>query len=337
MIRVLVNSSKNTDFDTRNDLSASGSPFLLDNETGYRRWREIKLEHYHRFNPQKVIRISDHANLSPTTLAEMALQLQACNFAFFEIDTAAGGFSTGNFLTLGRQLGLNRSEASPGAKSDGVTLLSALQSSQLQSRYIPYTNRALNWHTDGYYNPPGSRIDAFSLYCVNQAEQGGDTFLLDHEMVYLQIRDTDPELLVALMDPGVMVVPENIRNQQVLRPAESGPVFIIDSISGRLNMRYSSRPRNISWKTDALSKRAVNRVRELLVDSEYIARMKLKNGQGIVCNNVLHGRHAFVDKPADELSRLYYRARYYDSVTIPDYPGTDEKLMNRDRSDDPAK
>jgi hypothetical protein len=333
----LVNPGKNTDFDTRDDLSSSGSPFLLDNETGYRHWRKIKLEHYHRFDPQKVIRISDHANLSPTTLGEITVQLQACNFAFFEIATAASGFSTGNFLTLGRQLGLNRFEASPGAKTDGVTLLSALESSQLQSRYIPFTNRALNWHTDGYYNPPGSRIDAFLLYCVNQAAQGGDNFLLDHEMVYLQIRDTDPDLLVALMDPGVMVVPENIRNQQVLRQAESGPVFMVDKITGRLNMRYSSRPRNISWKTDALSKRAVNRVRKLLVDNEYIARLKLKNGQGIICNNVLHGRKAFVDKPSDELSRLYYRARYYDSVSIRDYLGTDEKSTNRDRSDDPAK
>jgi len=142
--------------------------------------------------------------------------------------------------------------------------------------------------------------------------------MLDHEMVYMQIRDTDADSLVALMDSGVMVVPANISNKRVVRQAESGPVFIVDSETGRLNMRYSARPQNIGWKNDALSKRALNLVREILMDSEYIAKQKLKSGQGIVCNNVLHGRRAFVDDPTGESSRLYYRARYYDAITFPD-------------------
>jgi hypothetical protein len=112
------------------------------------------------------------------------------------------------------------------------------------------------------------------------------------------------------------VVPANISNKRVIRQAESGPVFIVDSETGRLNMRYSARPQNIGWKTDAISKRAVHLIREILMDSEYIARLKLKSGQGMVCNNVLHGRRAFADNAAGEPSRLYYRARYYDAVTF---------------------
>ena len=142
-------------------------------------------------------------------------------------------------------------------------------------------------------------------------------------MVYMQLRDTDAELLVALMDTGVMVVPANIRDKKVLRRAESGPVFIVDSETGRLNMRYSARPQNIGWKNDELSQRAVNLIREILMDSEYVISAKLKSGQGIVCNNVLHGRRAFVDDGDSETARLYYRARYYDAVTFPNDLPTD--------------
>ena len=142
--------------------------------------------------------------------------------------------------------------------------------------------------------------------------------MLDHEMLYMQVRDTDSELLMALMDSGVMVVPANIRNNRVVRQAESGPVFYTDNESGRLNMRYSARPQNIGWKTDTLSKRALNLVHEILIDSEYIATQKLESGQGLVCNNVLHGRRAFIDRRTGKPSRLYYRARYYDAITFSD-------------------
>ncbi|MEE8289016.1 MAG: TauD/TfdA family dioxygenase [Nitrosomonadaceae bacterium] len=315
---MLVNPSKNADFEIQHRFSESNSPFLLENESGYQNWRKIKLEHYSQTNLQSVIKITNHASLSPKTLVEIAVQLETCNFAIFEIDAAESRFSTGDFLKIGHQLGLHRIDASPGSEANGVTLLSAVDTADKRSRYIPYTSRALNWHTDGYYNPIGSRIDAFSLYCVKQAGQGGDNFMLDHEMVYMQIRDTDPELLVALMDSEVMVVPPNVINKRVIRQAESGPVFIVDRVTGRLNMRYSARPQNIVWKTDALSRRALNRVSELLMDNEYITKLKLKGGQGIVCNNVLHGRRAFVDNPVSERSRLYYRARYYDAITFPD-------------------
>ena len=311
--------TENTDFEMKHDFSAWNSPFLLENESAYQHWKKTKLERLGRFNSNSVIRIADHSSLSSKTLAEIALQLQTFNFACFEIDKVSSAFSTQDFLTFGQQLGLYRIDANMGAQADGVTCLSAVDASDKRSRYIPYTTRALNWHTDGYYNPMSSRIDAFSLYCVNQAVRGGDNFMLDHEMVYMQIRDTDADSLVALMDSGVMVVPANISNKRVLRQAESGPVFIVDGETGRLNMRYSARPQNIGWKTDALSKRALNLVREILMDSEYITKQKLNSGQGIVCNNVLHGRRAFVDNPAGESSRLYYRARYYDAITFAEY------------------
>ena len=47
-------------------------------------------------------------------------------------------------------------------------------------------------------------------------------------------------------------------------------------------------------------------------DNPDVLRVQLEAGMGIVANNVLHDRSAFVDDPAQP--RLIYRARYLDRV-----------------------
>ena len=50
--------------------------------------------------------------------------------------------------------------------------------------YIPYTDKALNWHTDGYYDQ--MPIYSWLLHCVVPAQEGGENRLLDHELVIRQ-------------------------------------------------------------------------------------------------------------------------------------------------------
>ena len=50
-------------------------------------------------------------------------------------------------------------------------------------------------------------------------------------------------------------------------------------------------------------------------DAPDVLRVRLEPGMGLVCNNVLHGRAAFVDDPAQP--RLLYRARYLDRMRAP--------------------
>ena len=309
-------SSTTSAIDASCEFHSNNSPFLLENESEYRQWKNIKLERYKNSNPVELVSVSGHAALSDKSLTTLAVQIRTFNFAIFATDTPGSTYSIEDFLAFGVQLGLHRLDASLGADADGVTSLSAADASDHRSRYIPYTPRALNWHTDGYYNPSSRRIDAFSLYCVRPAPRGGSNFMLDHEMIYMRIRDTDPDLIMALMDPCVMVVPANIKNDREIRPAESSPVFLVDRATRALNMRYSARPRNIEWKSDAISKRAIVLIRELLHDSEDVVELSLQSGQGIVCNNVLHGRTAYVDGPVAETSRLFYRARYHDAITF---------------------
>jgi hypothetical protein len=80
-------------------------------------------------------------------------------------------------------------------------------------------------------------------------------------------------------------------------------------------MRYTSRPQNIVWKSDRQSTDALNLVREILMQGSAVVEVRLQPGQGVVCNNILHGRQAFHDAPGQP-ARLIYRARYHDAIDL---------------------
>jgi alpha-ketoglutarate-dependent taurine dioxygenase len=294
---------------TLND-SEDNSPFLLENEGAYQAWRLRKLKLREQLTAERVFELDHEHRLPPSVLPQVRLQVSAYNFALFQSEVE---IDKNDFLKLNRQFGLFRLDSNLGADVDKVTSLRVVSESDERAQYIPYTNRALNWHTDGYYNPHGRRINAFALYCVNQAGRGGGNYLFDHELMYILIRDQAPDLLAALMDDDLMQIPPNIQNGRVIRAEESGPVFSVQAGSCGLNMRYTSRPRNIVWKSDKRSELALNLVREILMDSDAVIDIRLQNNQGIVCNNILHGRQAFHD-PGEQPGRLIYRARYHDAI-----------------------
>ncbi|MDH3761627.1 MAG: TauD/TfdA family dioxygenase [Gammaproteobacteria bacterium] len=286
------------------------SPFLLENEAEYQVWRMRKLAVREQLAADRVFELDRHQRLPESQLEQVRLQVDAYNFMLFQSGTELG---KDEFLALNRQFGLNRLDLNLGADTDGVTSLRVVSDSDERAQYIPYTNRALNWHTDGYYNPRQRCIRAFVLYCVKQAKRGGGNYLFDHELMYILIRDRSPELLAALMAPDLMRIPPNIQDNQLIRAEESGPVFSIHGGGGGLHMRYTSRPHNIVWKSDKRSQRALNLVREILMDSDAVIDLRLQDNQGIVCNNILHGRQAFHD-PMQPPGRLIYRARYHDAI-----------------------
>nr|NIR27814.1 TauD/TfdA family dioxygenase [Gammaproteobacteria bacterium]NIR81669.1 TauD/TfdA family dioxygenase [Gammaproteobacteria bacterium]NIR88236.1 TauD/TfdA family dioxygenase [Gammaproteobacteria bacterium]NIU02775.1 TauD/TfdA family dioxygenase [Gammaproteobacteria bacterium]NIV73405.1 taurine catabolism dioxygenase TauD [Gammaproteobacteria bacterium] len=216
---------------------------------------------------------------------------------------------------VGEQLGLRRLDGNLCADDDGITSLRVMSSGSRHEGYIPYSNRAINWHTDGYYNGPDQPIRAMLLHCVSDAASGGDNALLDHELAYALLRDESPELVAALMRPDAMTIPANIQDGEEIRPARRGPVFSVDSGTGALHMRYTARTRSIEWRDDPLTRAAVEFLAHLLEDgSEYVLRYRLQPGQGLVSNNTLHTRAAFQDDPSAGKSRLLYRARYYDRI-----------------------
>jgi hypothetical protein len=212
---------------------------------------------------------------------------------------------------LGRHFGLERLDHNMCADEDAITSLT-VQSDALHQGYIPYTNRPIAWHTDGYYNDLQHQIHALLLHCVQPAARGGENQLLDHEVLYIQLRDENPDYIRALMHPLAMTIPPNRGDGETLRPARSGPVFMIRQ-DGRLHMRYTDRKRSIEWRDDALTRDAVAALKARLHgDASYQYEGKLQAGQGLICNNVLHTRKGFEDGSAE---RLLYRARYFDAIS----------------------
>jgi alpha-ketoglutarate-dependent taurine dioxygenase len=288
------------------------SPYFLENEGEYQAWRARKLKVRQEVSASRVFELDKQGRLSRSMLSLLGKQVAAYNFVIFQ---SVGELDKAEFLALNRQFGLTELDANLGADEDRVTSLQVVGDADSRAQYIPYTNRAMNWHTDGYYNPLERRIDAFALYCVNQAGRGGGNYLFDHEMMYLLIRDQSPAALAALMCEDMLRIPANVQQNRVIRAEESGPVFSLQASSCVLNMRYTSRPQNIVWKTDKPSTEALNLVREILVEGSAMVEVHLQPRQGIVCNNILHGREAFQDAP-DQPARLIYRARYHDAIDL---------------------
>ena len=275
----------------------------------FERWRERKLARYPRRAEDLVVEVRDPRNLSDSEAAEIQRVCGAANMAVYA-SPLANVADKDIARRLGARLGLERLQANPLADEDGISSLEVAPEKSGRG-YIPYSNRRLLWHTDGYYNAPEQRIRAFILHCVRPAATGGENRVLDPEIAYILLRDADPRYVAALSAPDAMTIPANEEDPAAQRGAQAGPVFSDDG--GALHMRYTARTRSIEWRPDEVTQAAVRRLREILdSDSPYVFRLKLQGGQGLVCNNVLHDRSEFSDAPG--AGRLVYRARYADRI-----------------------
>ncbi|MHB1950667.1 MAG: TauD/TfdA family dioxygenase [Acidiferrobacteraceae bacterium] len=284
------------------------SPFLPDNTHGYAAWRALKLQDYPREAEHLVVEVADPAHLSSEERGALLSRCRKTNMAIYR---TRGPFDKESVRALAAQLGLRHLVTNPLSDEDGITTLE-VNPGKLARGYIPYSDKRLLWHTDGYYNPPASRIGAFILHCVRPASEGGDNCLLDPEMVYLRVRDAGLDHIRALMAVDVLRIPARVESGVEVRPESIGPVFAVDPLGGSLGMRYTARTRSIQWKQDDASQAAVRMLAGLMADDgPDIFRYRLRAGEGIVCNNVLHSRTAFQQ---DAAGRLLYRARYYDRI-----------------------
>ncbi|MDP2155174.1 MAG: TauD/TfdA family dioxygenase [Sulfuricella sp.] len=269
------------------------------------------MENYPTRAEQVIVEVNDPRNL---TQAEYETILGCCRKTNMAVYAGKTGSDPDKDIPrlLGKRLGLERLDCNMLADDDGLTSLKVVESAPRQG-YIPYTNRPIKWHTDGYYNQPERQIRGMILHCVRSAAQGGVNALMDHEVAYLLMRDENPDFIRALMQPDAMTIPARVEEDGVARPDETGPVFSVHPESGDLHMRYTARTRSITWRQDAATLAAVAFLEKLLgSDLPYIYRARLEPGMGLICNNVLHDRAGFNDDETHR--RLLYRARYYDRI-----------------------
>ena len=288
------------------------SPFDLANESGYRAWRAERLAAYPRSVDELVVPLADPRHLTPNEINALETRCARANMAIYSAPHLPAADKSLP-RQLAHQLGLVRLEGNYLADEDGLSSITpADDAGSGRGEFIPYTHKPINWHTDGYYNAPDRRILGMTLHCAQDAEEGGENALLDHEIAYIQLRDVSPDYVAALMRPDAMTIPARMDEDNVARPEQSGPVFAVDPEQGFLTMRYTARTRSIVWKTDATTQAAVKTLADILAGSEYILTARLHPGMGLICNNVLHTRSGFSDSP--EHRRLLYRGRYYDRL-----------------------
>jgi len=296
------------------DLSQFLGAFDLADGPAYAAWRRRKLATTPCAGAAPVLKVGNLSQPTDKDKSAILKQISESNFAIYEAahyseDETEVGNELNSFTDA---FGLRIAEAHRSAGNNGVVALK-VSMAEHQRGFIPYSRKAMNWHTDGYYNSKSDRIRAFVLHCVRQADIGGQSQIIDNEIAYIRLRDERPEAVALLMDPAAMTIPESPEADGSVRPVSIGPVFFIED--GKLIMRYTARTRSISWKDDATQKAAALLQELLESERDYLHTLTLQPGQGILNNNTLHNRTAFDPNAKTGTSqRMLYRIRFHNRL-----------------------
>lgn len=290
-----------------------GSPFDLANRAAYAEWRQRKLDTAPRRIEDIVVELGDPRQL---TFAERDRLLALNASANMAVYIGQTGRDPDKEIPrqLGAQVGLKTLDSHWLTDGDAISPISVRGAEVRGERreFIPYTDKPIRWHTDGYYNLPERTVRGMVLHCVESAASGGENQLLDHEIAYLLLRDENPDFIRALSAPDAMTIPARTDDNGVARAEQPGPVFSVDML-GYLHMRYTARTVSIAWQEDAATQAAKAALERILATpTPWTLHGRLEPGMGLVCNNVLHDRAGFTESP--DKRRLLYRARYYERV-----------------------
>lgn len=275
--------------------------FNYFNKEDYPHWREYKLRHGVRSMEMLMVEVCDPVALTNEERQAIIDNCTHANISFYR--SAKALTNSAELKTLGTQLGLYQLCDNPSADANKISHIEVSN----DNRYIPYTDKALSWHTDGYYNTESDTVRSFIMHCVRPAERGGDNSYLDPELIYILLYDENPDYIAALSHPQAMTIPAN----EGERDECSVPVLKHDVVTGKLAMRYTERSRYITWHESC--KTALAYLHTLLRETPYKLNYKLSANEGVICNNILHMRSAFSDS-SEQHRRLLYRARYREAV-----------------------
>lgn len=279
--------------------------FNLNLDEDYKRWRDEKLAAYPKNIGDLVVELRDMTAISEAEKNKIMERVELANMCVYSAGSAE--LTMDSLLALGRQLGVSDTDKSRRhAQSDELT------SSGILNQAIPFTTRHVRWHTDATYYGSDKTIQALFLLCKQPAIEGGNNKVLDHEIMYILLREQNPEALAVLMSRDCF----KFRNPKTGEINENlgGKVFWTNS-DGHLCHRFSFRKTDMAWSDDA-DVAAARAVLEsfLLNEPEYVIEGRLESGLGLISNNVLHTREKLVDSEDEAKKRLLFRTRFYDRV-----------------------
>ena len=282
--------------------------------TAVSRWCDARREAHASGGAVPWIEIGDPFRLRRSERNAIASQCARFNLALYRFARAASDPDA--VSAFADAMGLRRRDLTLGADRRGVASVQVARNPRAPEM-IPFTARALNWHTDGYYNAPGQSVRAVVMHCAAPAASGGENTLLDPDLVYSAMHERDPALVEALAHPGAMTIPAHEADGILLRPTRIGPVFRFLDDSPRLHTRYTMRTRSILWRATPSTARAVAALEETIDSlSAHHVQVRFETGEGVICNNVLHRRSAFVDGEGEgeDSRRVVLRIRSFDPV-----------------------
>ena len=277
--------------------------FDLGSNEDYLKWRDEKLAAYPKNVGELVVELGDMTAMTPAEKAKILETVERANMCVYTAGSAE--LEMNSLLALGNQLGVSHTDKSARhAQSDELT------DSGILNRAIPFSTRHCNWHTDATYYGSDSTIQALFLLCKRPAVEGGSNKVLDHEVLYIQLRDKDPDALEVLMNKDCF----NYRNPTTgeIDLHRGGKVFWTNA-DGHLCHRFSFRKTDMAWSGDS-DVAAAGHVLESLISDEpaHVIEGRLESGMGLISNNVLHTRERLVDSDDAAKKRLLFRARFYD-------------------------
>ena len=156
-------SSATTPQQTKSVQSVAG-PFNLRDQEAYLHWRERKLHGYPTATDQLRVEIDDPWRLTPNEKSRLTYLCRKTNMAVYACRKPPAQ-SKAAIRALGRQLGLRRLDHNLCADDDGIAVIQVVPTGRALE-YIPYSERPINWHTDGYYNRYDQQVRGLIMHCV---------------------------------------------------------------------------------------------------------------------------------------------------------------------------
>lgn len=279
--------------------------FSMDSDQDYQKWRDEKLAAYPKNINDLIVELADMSAITEAERSRIMELVELANMCVYSAGSA--DLSMDSLLKLGVQIGVSKTDKSTRhSNSDELT------DSGILNMAIPFTTRPVRWHTDATYYGSDKTIQALFLLCKRPAAEGGSNKVIDHEILYILLRDKAPDALRTLMRDDCFKYKNPLTGE--ISQHLGGKVFWTNS-NGHLNHRFSFRKMDMAWSGNSEILAAVDILETLLLnESEFVIEGRLESGLGLISNNVVHTREKLVDSDDDASKRLLFRARFYDRV-----------------------
>ena len=187
------------------------------------------------------VSISDINHVSKAEISQIKQKLTKFNCCIYASGTNLDDNS--KIMRFAQSLGM-RTFDSHNIDDSAISTISA-NKDENNMRYIPYTNKGLNWHTDGYYD--SKPIFSWLLHCIEPALSGGENFLLDHELAIREYILKYDDIIYLTNNETFSIPTDEVAKREIT----SNYVCDMNNEYKKLHINFSMRKENIIVNKDS--------------------------------------------------------------------------------------